>query len=133
MRAGVAKVCITPPVGAWQGGYGARDRPSEGVHDDLFVRALVLESEEDGGTRGAIVSVDVVTLTHELAEGARRRAGETTGIPAGNIALCASHTHGARRPGPTARRAPGRTRTICGSWSNTWPARWRPRRGSCAR
>ena len=23
MRAGVAKVCITPPVGSWQGGYGA--------------------------------------------------------------------------------------------------------------
>src|SRR5262245_33866966 len=104
MRAGVAKVCITPPVGAWQGGYGARERPSEGVHDDLYARALVLESEEDGGTRGAIVSVDVVTLTHELAEGARRLAEETTGIPAGNIALCASHTHG----GP-ATRAYGET------------------------
>jgi hypothetical protein len=104
MRAGVSKVCITPPVGAWQGGYGARDRPSEGVHDDLHARALVLESEEDGGTRGAIVSVDVVTLTHELAEGARRRAEEATGIPASNIALCASHTHG----GP-ATRAYGET------------------------
>ena len=92
MRGGVAKVCITPPVGAWQGGYGARDRPCEGVHDDLFARALVLEDED--GTRGAIVSVDVVTLTQEVAAAARQRAQEMTGIPAGSIALCASHTHG---------------------------------------
>ena len=49
MRGSVARVCITPPVGAWQGGYGARDRPCEGVHDDLFARALVLEDEAGRG------------------------------------------------------------------------------------
>ncbi|MBI3973369.1 MAG: neutral/alkaline non-lysosomal ceramidase N-terminal domain-containing protein [Chloroflexi bacterium] len=92
MRAGVAKVCITPPVGVWQGGYGARNRPSEGVHDDLFARALVVEGEN--GERAALVSVDVVSLTHETADAARRRAEATTGIAAGKIALCTSHTHG---------------------------------------
>ena len=102
MRAGVAKVCITPPVGAWQGGYGARNRASDGIHDDLHARALVFEG--DDGTRAAIVAVDVVILTHEVAEAARRRAEDLTGIPAGHIALCASHTHG----GP-ATRAYGET------------------------
>jgi hypothetical protein len=72
------------------------------VHDDLHARALVLEGED--GTRGAIVAVDLVTLTHETADAARRRAEEMTGIPAGHIALCTSHTHG----GP-ATRAYGET------------------------
>src|SRR5919108_3730371 len=108
MRAGVAKVCITPPVGTWQGGYGARSRPCEGVHDDLFARALVLDSAgAEGGegqtTRAALVSVDIVGLTHELAAASRRRAEAMTGIPAANIALCASHTHG----GPVTRSSLG--------------------------
>jgi hypothetical protein len=103
MRAGVAKICITPPVGTWQGGYGARRRPCEGVHDDLYARALVLAGD-DGGPQAAIVSADISGLPHDLADGARRRAEAMTGIPAGNIALCASHTHG----GPATRGYVGR-------------------------
>src|SRR5215203_5393426 len=94
MKAGVAKVVITPPVGTWQGGYGARTKPCVGVHDDLHARAIVLEGEGGSGSRAAIVSVDIVGLTHEVAENAKRRAEEMTGIPASQIALCASHTHG---------------------------------------
>ncbi|HEU5318094.1 MAG TPA: neutral/alkaline non-lysosomal ceramidase N-terminal domain-containing protein [Chloroflexota bacterium] len=108
MRAGVAKVCITPPVGTWQGGYGARTKPCQGVHDDLYARALVVESDGDSGgatTKAAIVSVDIVGLTHEVAEGAKRRAEELTGIPGERIAFCTSHTHG----GPVLRAFLGRT------------------------
>ena len=96
IRAGVSKVCITPPVGTWQGGYGARTRPAEGVHDDLYARAIVLrEGEGDSlATAVAIVSLDVVGLQRDLADGARRRAADLTGIPAEHIALCCSHTHG---------------------------------------
>ncbi|MBI3948536.1 MAG: neutral/alkaline non-lysosomal ceramidase N-terminal domain-containing protein [Armatimonadetes bacterium] len=92
MRAGVARVCITPPVGTWQAGYAARNRPSEGIYGDLFARALVLDGGE-GTPRAAIVSLDVLDLPHAVADAARREAEERTSIPAGNIALCASHTH----------------------------------------
>ena len=71
MRGGVARVCITPPVGTWQGGYGARDRPCEGVHDDLFARALVLP-RTTAGRGAAVVSVDVVSLSRTTWR--RRRA-----------------------------------------------------------
>ena len=104
IAAGVSKVCITPPVGTWQGGYGARSRPSEGIHDDLYARAIVLSG---AGPPVAIVSVDVSNLPHDVSDRARRRAAEQTGIPAANIALCCSHTHGGpifrpfvNRPGP---------------------------------
>ncbi|CAA9289389.1 MAG: hypothetical protein AVDCRST_MAG77-4530 [uncultured Chloroflexi bacterium] len=93
MRAGVARVCITPPVGTWQGGYGARTRPAEGIHDDLYARALVLE-EETTGRRSALVSLDIVSLPHELSDSARRAAAELSGIDAAHITLCCSHTHG---------------------------------------
>jgi neutral ceramidase len=103
MRAGTAKVCITPPVGTWQGGYGARTHPCEGIHDQLFARALVLE-DDSGRPRGAIVSVDISGLPPEVADAARERAEQMAGIPAQHIALCASHTHG----GPATRGFLGR-------------------------
>ena len=93
MRAGVARACITPPVGTWQGGYGARTRPAEGIHDDLYARAVVLAADGAAPT-AAVVSLDVVSVPHDVAAEARRLASAQTGIPAGNIALCASHTHG---------------------------------------
>ncbi|MBI3948539.1 MAG: neutral/alkaline non-lysosomal ceramidase N-terminal domain-containing protein, partial [Armatimonadetes bacterium] len=102
MRAGVARVCTTPPVGTWQGGYAVRNRPSEGVYGDLFARALVVE-ESEGAPRAAIVSVDMVGLPHAAAAAARKQAEEMAGIPAGNIALCTSHTHF----GPTTSEAHG--------------------------
>jgi len=93
IRAGVARVCITPPVGTWQGGYGARTSTAVGVHDDLFARALVLQAQ-GGAPPIAIVALDIVGLTPEITGEARRLAHEVTGIPAAAIALCASHTHG---------------------------------------
>ena len=43
--AGVAEGKITPPVGTHLIGFEARPGPSKGVHDDLYVRALVVEQE----------------------------------------------------------------------------------------
>ena len=53
LRAGTARVNITPPVGAWLSGYDARTLPSQGVHDELYGKALVLA---DGQTRLAILT-----------------------------------------------------------------------------
>ncbi|HEX40762.1 MAG TPA: hypothetical protein ENN81_01710, partial [Phycisphaerales bacterium] len=51
LKAGFAKVNITPPIGIpLIGSYG---KPSESVLDDLYVRAMVLD---DGHTTVAIVS-----------------------------------------------------------------------------
>ncbi|MBI3972104.1 MAG: neutral/alkaline non-lysosomal ceramidase N-terminal domain-containing protein [Chloroflexi bacterium] len=104
MRAGVAKVCITPPVGTWQGGYGARTRPCEGVHDDLYARALVFAEGGGGagaGSRVAIASADLVGLDRDSVQRVRRRVQELTGGPSGGRAIApervlivTSHTHG---------------------------------------
>lgn len=89
LRIGRAAVVITPPTGMPMGGY-YRARLSEGVHDDLQAKALVLES---GGTKVALVACDLVNLPREFVEKARVLAAEATGIPGSHIMISATHAH----------------------------------------
>jgi neutral ceramidase len=54
LKAGTAKVDITPPIGVAMEGFGPRK--AEGVHDPLYARALVLT---DGTAKLAIVTLDL--------------------------------------------------------------------------
>jgi len=65
--AGVARVTITPPVGStWQGGYAARERPVQGIHDELVATALVLANGPgDVAGRVALVAADILNLSAE--------------------------------------------------------------------
>ena len=94
LLAGAAKANITPYVGAFLAGFGSRDRGCEGVHDELFARALVLKSDE---TSVAIVSCDLIGLTRASIEAIRKQIEAATGIPAGHVMLACTHTHS----GPT--------------------------------
>ena len=85
LRAGTARVEITPPVGMKMRGYGARKGGATGVHDPLFARIVVLK---DDNAALAIVSADVATFCMEriVAE-----AKEKWGLD--HVVLCATHTH----------------------------------------
>ncbi len=86
LRAGLAKVEITPSVSMPM--YGYRNRacgPSSGVHDPLFAKVLVLEA---GDSRVAIVTVDLGTL---ISENLRRDFAGKLRIPV--VLLAATHTH----------------------------------------
>jgi neutral ceramidase len=91
LRVGVAKVDITPTDLAGLTNQWAT--PLVGVHDHIFVRALVL----DNGTKTvAIVSADLIEFgdTTEL----RKRIEREVGIPASNLIITATHDHSAPRP-----------------------------------
>jgi neutral ceramidase len=90
LQAGAAQVNITPYLGCPMAGYSARDRGSESVHDELFCKALVLES---GGTEVALVTSDLIGIGAELAEEVRRLVSGSVGIPANRVWICGSHTH----------------------------------------
>ncbi|MGE0867313.1 MAG: neutral/alkaline non-lysosomal ceramidase N-terminal domain-containing protein [Kofleriaceae bacterium] len=92
LTAGFSKVCISPPVGTAMAGYAARQGGSEGTHDDIFVRSLVLEAD---GKAMALVSVDVLALSAELIAELRQRIERRTSIPRTNILIAATHTHAA--------------------------------------
>ncbi len=89
LRAGAAAVNITPPAGAPMAGY-YHERAADGVHDELFARAIVLES---GGTKAALVSLDLITTTIDLVADARAAIETATGIPGGNVMISATHAH----------------------------------------
>jgi len=90
LSVGCASITITPPVGTPMDGYSARQGVSQGVHDDLYVRALVFD---DGRERAALVSCDLIGVDRRLVAAVRQQASEATGIPADHIMVSAIHTH----------------------------------------
>jgi hypothetical protein len=90
LTAGSAAAVITPPVGTPMDGYSARDHGSEGVHDELHARAIVID---DGATSVALVACDLVGVDRRLVAEARDRASQATSIPAEHILIAATHTH----------------------------------------
>jgi hypothetical protein len=90
LKGGTAKVDITPPIGVWLSGYGSRKKPSEGILDPLYAKALVLD---DGQEKIAIVSADLLWVPLEITNEIRRQVQEKIGIPQQNVMICGTHTH----------------------------------------
>lgn len=90
LKAGCAKVDITPPVGVWLSGYSSRNKPSEGISDELYAKALVLD---DGQNKIAIVSADLLWVPLETTNEIRELVKQKIGIPENNVLICATHTH----------------------------------------
>jgi hypothetical protein len=90
-RAGAATANITPWLGISLAG-NMRDNPARYVHDELHVRALVLD---DGDTTLAIALVDSCMVPRELIESAKALAAEATGIPKAHLLVAATHSHSA--------------------------------------
>lgn len=89
LRAGAAAVKITPPLGIPLAGYYSA-RGAEGVADDLFAKALVLD---DGKTKVALVVCDLIGVTRDVVVEARRLIEAQSGIPSANVMISATHTH----------------------------------------
>jgi len=90
LRAGVAQIDITPPIGCTMTGYIARLGPAVGVQDPLYAKALVIN---DGQQQAALITCDVLGLDRAFVATARTAIEATTGIPGSAIMLAASHTH----------------------------------------
>jgi hypothetical protein len=104
LMAGWGRAVITPPLGTPLTGFGDRKgRPSTGVHDELFVKALVLS---DGDSYAAIIGADMLIVPENVADIAGARIATETALKSGDILFNASHTHsgpGAFGPGPVSK------------------------------
>ena len=89
VRAGCGQQVISPPLGSLLAGY-FHDRVAERIRDDLFARAVVVES---GGVRLAFVSCDLIAMGREMADAAKKIIAANVGIPAENVLIGATHTH----------------------------------------
>ncbi len=89
VRAGAAQVRITPELGTPLGGNYVV-RPASAVHDELYAKALVMET---GAEKAALVVLDVVTIDRETVEAARGIIARQSGIPGQRVMISATHTH----------------------------------------
>jgi neutral/alkaline ceramidase-like enzyme len=91
LRAGTAKVDITPSGGEALWGYEDRVKPATGTIDPLYARVLVLES---GEKRLALVTLDLGrSFGPGSLERLREAAKRSSGISC--LLVAASHTHSA--------------------------------------
>ncbi len=94
LKAGAARVEITPPVGHQLWGLASRVGPSTGVLDPLYARVLVLKS---ASTSLAVVSLDLGrTFDVEHLADLRARVKSESGIQ--HVIFSASHTHNGPTP-----------------------------------
>jgi hypothetical protein len=89
LQAGVAVKDITPPIPFRMSGY-FMERLSTGTKDPLHAKAVVFRQ---GDESAALVFCDLVGVSLEVSAAARRKASETTGIPADHIGIAATHSH----------------------------------------
>lgn len=88
-EAGVGIVDITPTESVVLAGSPTRLKSSS-VSTRLYVKALVLSS---AGQKVVIVTLDTLKYPVERVVEARQQIETSTGISAGEVIICASHTH----------------------------------------
>ena len=89
LKTGSAAVKITPPSGTPMAGY-YYDRGADGVHDDLFAKAIVFEKD---GARVAVISCDLIAVPAEIVSKVRSLVEKTTGISPDRVMVSATHSH----------------------------------------
>lgn len=99
LKAGAAKTIITPDASLPMGGYAKYHhillwslfpRRNAGVHDDIHVRALVLD---DGETTLALVAVELMAYYHHDVLAVRERVRAKTGRDDLHVMVAAIHIH----------------------------------------
>jgi hypothetical protein len=89
--AGVARVVVTPTEPIFMKGYGSRTKPSEGVRQDLLVKALALRDES--GATSVLVTSDLHSYTRQMSDTIAAAAQKKYGLARSRLILNGSHTH----------------------------------------
>jgi Flp pilus assembly pilin Flp len=93
IQAGVATLDITPKESIWLGGYAARTKPSQGVRQRIFAKALALRDEN--GATAVLVTADILGFTQEVVSSVAQKAESRFQVPRRLLLFNASHTHSA--------------------------------------
>jgi neutral ceramidase len=91
IKAGFAKVDITPPLGVCMAGYFRR-REAVGILDPLYASAVAVSDDQDD-IKWILISCDLIGLDTEYANAARKLIGERLGLSAEQVMIHSTHTH----------------------------------------
>ena len=95
LRAGAAKVDITPQKSVRMSGYGGRKGLSQGVHDPLSARVVAFAG---GGKRLVLVSTDLIGFYDGTAKYLREVLLKEFDLDPSELFLSAIHTHAGPTP-----------------------------------
>ena len=91
LKGGWGVASIVPAIGTPLAGYSARNsKPSTGVHDELYVKALAFSDGED---TAVVAGADMLLVPPNIAEPIREAVAKETPLKAGNLFFTASHSH----------------------------------------
>ena len=94
LRVGAARVDVTPAADAALplGGFSNRSHGFTGIHDDIYLRAIVLD---DGTTQAALVGLEGLFFPDAVWAAVSSRVASELGIRPENLLLSAVHDHSA--------------------------------------
>lgn len=107
LKAGAARIDITPPKPVTLAGYASRKDLSTGVHDPLSARVLIFEA---GGKRLVLVATDIIGFYEGTADYLRQAILAEFNLQPAELFLTAIHTHSA--PSPTLNRTRGHANNV---------------------
>lgn len=91
LRAGFAKVDITPRLGVELAGFGPYLlRRAVGIRDRLWARAMILSNREE---TLIVVNCDLIAVGEQLTAVVREQVAAECGVPPHCLMLTCSHTH----------------------------------------
>ena len=95
LKAGFARLDITPPFGTPLAGYYEM-RNADGVRDPIYLNALALNEDEQ---TVVIITADVLITRMDVCDMLREMIEERTGVPADHILINSLHQHTSLRIG----------------------------------
>jgi neutral ceramidase len=107
LKAGGARIDITPDKPVNMSGYAARKALSTGVHDPLSARAVAFEAN---GKRLVLISVDIIGFYEDVGGVIRQAIQDECHLQPSELFLCGIHTHAA--PTPTLSRERGHANNV---------------------
>ncbi|MDQ1296307.1 MAG: Neutral ceramidase [Bacteroidota bacterium] len=90
LRAGIAKIDITPDKPVKLYGYSSRKNSSEGIHDPLFARAVVFKN---GEKKLVLVSTDLGSFSNEVFSVIQKSILEKFNLKESELFLSTIHSH----------------------------------------
>lgn len=95
-KAGVATANITPEGSVWMGGFGFRNKPSEGITTDIWAKALALEDKNQ--RRAVMISIETSGVTKPIYEAIMAKLKSAYQLTNAQVIINSSHTHSSPAP-----------------------------------
>jgi neutral ceramidase len=90
-KAGLGRIDITPAQPIYLSGYAARKKPSDGVHQKIWAKALAIEDAK--GNRAVIVTTDLIGLPRPVSDRIGAEVEKRYRLRRSQLLLNSSHTH----------------------------------------